>query len=187
LNLLGGAAAAPAAAPAKPAGGASLMDDLLGGGLLGGGGLAPSPVAAAPAPAAGGGLFGLAPTPAPAAAAPAGEITAYDKAGVRITFSGKKHPTNAQLTMVRASFHNLTAAPVSQFVMQVAVPKYITLQLDPATGTDLPPGSSGAVTQVLKLANSLHGERPLLMKLKIDYATPFGPQSDLVDFTLAGF
>lgn len=211
------APAAVAQPAAKPAGGMSLMDDLLGGGpspvapaphvgggggggfdLLGGGSLSP----AAPPPVArpnvspmddllGGGMPNL----APAAVAPiggggapaAGEITAYDKAGVRITFAAKKHPTNAQLTMVRASFHNLTAAHISNFVMQVAVPKYITLQLDAASGNDLPPGSSGTVTQVMKLANSAHGERPILLKIKVDYTTPFGPQSDLVDFTLNGY
>lgn len=64
------------------------------------------------------------------------------------------------------------------------MPKYIALELQAASSTTVPPGSAGVVTQLVKLTNSLHGQKPLLLKLKVDYVGGGGPVSDLVDVTL---
>lgn len=39
------------------------------------------------------------------------------------------------------------------------MPKFMQLRLDPATGSALPPGAEGAVTQQLHIVNSMHGVR----------------------------
>ena len=53
--------------------------------------------------------------------------------------------------------------------MQAAVPKYIKLQLEAASASAVPASSSGAVTQVLKIANSMHGEKPILLKIRLQW------------------
>ena len=73
------------------------------------------------------------------------------------------------VTVATAKFENTSAAPLSSLLFQAAVPKYITMALEPATGTSLPPNKTGAVTQVLRLTNSMHGTKPLMIKMKLMY------------------
>jgi AP-1 complex subunit gamma-1 len=49
--------------------------------------------------------------------------------------------------------------------------------------------SSGAVTQQFKLANSMHGQKPLLVKLKIDFTFNGQPTTEMaqVDNFPAGY
>ena len=191
-DILGGdLAPAPAApmpgfgAPAAPppgAGGDSLMD------LLGDMG-APAPAPAAPPPGAGGldammggmgmGGGGGGPTP----------FQAYSKNGLTISFSCAKDPNNASITIVDASFANAQGAPMTGFAFQVAVPKYMKLQMSPASSDTLPPMSNGAVTQQFKLANSLHGQKPIIVKLKIDFTFNGAPVTEMgqVDTFPPGF
>eukprot|EP00742_Colponemidia_sp_Colp-10_P000433 GILJ01000474.1.p1 GENE.GILJ01000474.1~~GILJ01000474.1.p1 ORF type:complete len:866 (-),score=167.22 GILJ01000474.1:91-2688(-) len=122
---------------------------------------------------------------APFGAAPMGgaaqypNITAYEKDGVNVTFSfNKPNPASNQVEIV-ARFSNAMPVPLQNFVFQAAVPKYIKLQMLPASSTTLPPNSKGAVTQVIKLENTLHGEKPLLMKLKVDFVNNGQPISEV--------
>jgi len=202
--------AAPAAAPEN-----DLLSDLMGLGL----GEAPAPAPAAmgggaPPPAAGGGmdsmlmdmLGGGAPAPAPAAggmggglmdvmgggmmggAAPNPSFQAYSKDGLTIQFTCQKD-ANPSVTIVDAAFSNAQGSPMTGFGFQVAVPKFMKLQMSPASSDTLPPMSSGAVTQQFKLANSLHGQKPLLVKLKIDFTFNGQPMSEMaqVENFPAGF
>lgn len=43
------------------------------------------------------------------------------------------------------------------------------LKLDPATSSVLPPGGAGGATQALHVSNSMHGQKPLVMRLRISY------------------
>ena len=54
---------------------------------------------------------------------------------------------------------------------QAAVPKYMRLRLEPASGTTLPPGgpAGGTVVQQLYVHNSMHGQKGLIMRLKISF------------------
>ena len=72
---------------------------------------------------------------------------------------------------------------------QVAVPKFMKLQMSPASSDTVPPMSSGAVTQQFKLANSMHGQKPLLVKLKIDFTFNGQPTTEMaqVDNFPAGY
>lgn len=56
--------------------------------------------------------------------------------------------------------------------LQAAVPKFMQLKLAPASGSTLPPG--GQITQRISVTNSMHGQKPLIMRLRISYATPDG-------------
>ena len=63
------------------------------------------------------------------------------------------------------------------------------LQMSPASSDTVPPMSSGAVTQQFKLANSMHGQKPLLVKLKIDFTFNGAPVTEMgqVDSFPPGF
>jgi len=53
--------------------------------------------------------------------------------------------------------------------MQAAVPKYMQLRLEPATGSVLQALGMGVVTQKLHVINSMHGQKPLVMRLRVNY------------------
>eukprot|EP00929_Paragymnodinium_shiwhaense_P095776 TRINITY_DN5704_c0_g1_i1.p1 TRINITY_DN5704_c0_g1~~TRINITY_DN5704_c0_g1_i1.p1 ORF type:complete len:839 (+),score=220.30 TRINITY_DN5704_c0_g1_i1:90-2606(+) len=165
------AAAAPAAvAPARGGGGGDLLD------LLDGPAAAPAPAAASPG-AAGGGDLGLldifggsaAPAATPVTQATGQEyppIVAFEKAGLKVMMNVRKEPDNSVTILSR--FGNGCDAPMTNFVFEAAVPKYVQLTIQPATGQVLPPRSE-AVTQVMKCVNTSNGEKPLLLKLRIGY------------------
>jgi AP-1 complex subunit gamma-1 len=52
---------------------------------------------------------------------------------------------------------------------QAAVPKFMQLKLDPASGATLAPMGAGNATQQLHVNNSMHGQKPLVMRLRIAY------------------
>lgn len=53
--------------------------------------------------------------------------------------------------------------------LQAAVPKFMQLKLDPASGSSLAPGSS-PIRQVLHVNNSQHGTKPLVLRLRLSYS-----------------
>ena len=58
------------------------------------------------------------------------------------------------------------------FLLQAAVPKFMQLKLAPASGSALAPG--GSITQRISVTNSMHGQKPLVMRLRIAYVTAAG-------------
>jgi len=198
-DLLGGMStpSMPTTAPTNMAS----LDDLLGG--------ISSPMTHAPAPTApsGGeglefllGLGGSAPTPAAVTApaptmtapsvsggrpldGPLPTFTAFEKNGLRVLFDVAKQAANPSNTLVNITYVNSSPSPFNGFDLKVAVPKYVKFQLAPASGNVIPPSNSGRVTQQLKLINTLQGEKPLLLKVKIDYQVDGFPASELSDVT----
>jgi AP-1 complex subunit gamma-1 len=184
LGVFGGGGGAPAthtqqshttqaAAPAKALTDANMLLDLIGGGpsnpppqqqqqqqqsaahnplgdIFGGGG--------APAPA---------PAPVAAAAPAGGSIVGFSKDGLTITFDTLKAPGNPSMTKITATFVSTHPTTLANFVFLAAVPKYIKMQLLPATSPELPPNSK--VTQVINVANSLHGQKPVLFRIKLEF------------------
>ena len=51
------------------------------------------------------------------------------------------------------------------------MPKYLKLEMQPPTSTTIPAQSVGAVTQEIRLVNSMQGEKNLMLKLKIGYTS----------------
>merc|ERR1719473_2598990 len=90
-------------------------------------------------------------------------FTAFSKNGLQCSFACSKDPNNASVTLVDATFTNANPAPIGGLNFQVAVPKYMKLQMTPASGTTVAPMNGGSVKQVFKVANSLHGQKPILL------------------------
>jgi len=67
-----------------------------------------------------------------------------------------------------AKFANSLDVPMTNFVFEAAVPKYVRLNMQPATGQVLPPHTD-VVTQTMSVVNTTNGEKGLLMKLRIQY------------------
>lgn len=136
-DIFSGGSAAPASAPSSGSGGvvAPGADDLLG--LMG---------------------FGTpAPAPAPPAAIP--PVRAYEKNGLTVDLTiTKPNPDDKSVTYITATIRNSTAVMIEKFVFLAAFPKYVKLKMEPPTGDAVPPNSSGAVTQVVKVQNTLQGE-----------------------------
>uniref|UniRef100_A0AAV1UGZ0 AP-1 complex subunit gamma n=1 Tax=Peronospora matthiolae TaxID=2874970 RepID=A0AAV1UGZ0_9STRA len=147
-DIFSGGSAAPAPAPGSSRGGAVAAgaNDLLG--LMDFG---------APAPA-----------PAPPAAIP--PVRAYEKNGLMVDLTiTKPNPDDSSVTYITATIRNSTAISIEKFMFLAAFPKYVKLKMEPPTGDAVPPNSSGAVTQVVKVQNTLHGEKPLLMRIKLEF------------------
>jgi len=172
-----------------PAAGSGLLDlnDIFG---AGGGGAPPAAVAeeapasvdllsdifatsAAPPPAAPQAPppdpFGLAqpaqqPPPMQTLAKPA-PITAFDKDGLKIVMELTK---DGPSTDVLCTFTNSTPRDMERLIFQAAVPKYVTMEMKPASGALVPANGAGAQTQLVKVTNTAPG-KPLMMRLKIRY------------------
>jgi hypothetical protein len=177
LSLLDGPASS---APPAGGGAGSLLGDIFGGGAPAGGG------------SGGGGGGGGAPvdlladllsdSPVPAPAQPAGgaevgaaggglSMVAYSKNGITARFDIVRHPSNAQLTQITATYLNANPADVTGFMFQAAVPKHAKLQVNAASSGTLPANSAAPVTQVLRVMKAPEAVgKPLVMKLKIDYS-----------------
>ena len=180
-DLMGGSPApAPVATSAMPAapppGVGGGMDDLLG--LIGSPAPAPAPPAAAGVDAMtammGGGAMSMGGTP-PGAFPP---FQAWNKNGLLVMFACSKDPANASITNIDASFTNSSGAQMDQLNFQVAVPKYMQLKMTPPNSTTVPPNNSGTVKQTFKVANSMHGQKPVLLRIKVEYSTMGQPVSE---------
>jgi AP-1 complex subunit gamma-1 len=55
------------------------------------------------------------------------------------------------------------------FLKKAAVPKYLKLEMLPPTSTTIPASSNGVVTQEIRLINTAHGQKNIMLKLKIGY------------------
>ncbi|KAI5436998.1 hypothetical protein KIW84_023209 [Lathyrus oleraceus] len=96
-------------------------------------------------------------------------VTAFESSSLRLTFSFTKQPGNPQTTSIQATFMNLSSNTYTDFVFQAAVPKFLQLHLDPASGNTLPAAGNGSITQTLKVTNSQHGKKSLVMRIRIAY------------------
>lgn len=160
-------------APSGGGGGGGDLLDLLD---MGGGGAPAAPAAgyppAAAAPSADLGLMDIFGGGAPAAA-PASTIQelppmdVYEKNGLKIQFLTRRDSAT-NTTSVTARFGNVSSMPMTSFVFEAAVPKYLQLKMEPATSQVLAPQSTN-VSQSMTVVNTTNGEKPLLMKLRIGY------------------
>jgi len=174
LNDLLGGESKPAtqSQPAPSGGGGGGGGDLLDLLDMGGGGApAAAPATNAAAPAADLGLMdifgggGAAPAPAAAASQELPPMDVFDKAGLKIQFSCRR---DASGTSITARFGNMSSMPMTNFVFEAAVPKYLQLKMEPATSQVLTPQSTN-VSQSMVVVNTTNGEKPTLMKLRIGY------------------
>jgi AP-1 complex subunit gamma-1 len=81
-------------------------------------------------------------------------------------------------TRVEATFTS-SSATLRNFSMQVAVPKYLKSAIQPASGNTVQPGMKQ--TQTFTITNSMHGQKPLMLRLKLDFSPDAGsPVSQIV-------
>jgi len=186
-DILGTSAPAqPTAAPtqsaaAPPAGGGgmdSMLMDLLGSGPSP---AAPQAAAAPPVDAVaammgganmmGSPMGGMGASPAPPAAGGFAPFSAFNKHGLLVMFACAKDASNPSVTTIDATFTNSNTSPIDGLHFQVAVPKYMKLQMSPASATTVPPNNMGSATQTFKVANSLHGQKPVVIRVKVDFSS----------------
>jgi AP-1 complex subunit gamma-1 len=128
----------------------------------------PTPVSVAPIPTSAISSMGLGLDISPKPMNPI--IKAYDKAGFQVSMElSKPNNSDPSVTRITCRFYNLTSTPMDSLVFQAAVPKYLKLEMMAASSTTIPPGSSGVVTQEIRLTNSMQGEKNIMLKLKIGY------------------
>lgn len=160
LDLFG-APPASAPAPAAPSGGIDLF------------GAPPPSSQQAPAQPAMADLFGGAPAPSPAA--PTGtRVSAFSQGGLSAEFEcTKPDPMNQQKSVLIAHFKNLTDAPIYGMNFQVAVPKYVKMEMEPPSSTTVPVTGpqTKEVTQKLTVTNSMLGTKNLMLKVKVGFTT----------------
>ena len=65
-------------------------------------------------------------------------------------------------------------------MFQAAVPKYLKLEMFPPSSTTIPAQSKGLITQEIKVANSMHGEKNIMLKLKLGYSSAGSVVDELV-------
>ncbi|KAJ3677487.1 hypothetical protein LUZ60_003211 [Juncus effusus] len=94
-------------------------------------------------------------------------ITAFQSGNLKINFTFKKQTEKPQVTTIHATFTNLSSDTLTNFVFQAAVPKFVQLHLNPASGNSITAG--GSVTQSLTVTNTLHGQKPLAMRIRMSY------------------
>ncbi|XP_022776058.1 AP-1 complex subunit gamma-2-like isoform X2 [Durio zibethinus] len=87
-------------------------------------------------------------------------LVAYESSSLRMTFNFSKQPGNPQMTLIQATFTNLSPNVYNDFLFQAAVPKFLQLHLDPASSNTLPASGNGSITQNLKVTNSQQGKEP---------------------------
>ncbi|KAK5584544.1 hypothetical protein RB653_006157 [Dictyostelium firmibasis] len=109
----------------------------------------------------------------------------YQKHGLNISYEcSKPQPNNLSLTNINMVITNTGSSPITNFSLQAAVPKYLKIQLLPPSSTVIPPNNSGEVTQVSKVLNSQQGQKPILLRLKLDFQINGQPFSDVPDTPL---
>ena len=81
---------------------------------------------------------------------------------------------NKQNSLLVAKFINTTDAPLYGLHLQVAVPKYVTMEMKPPTSTTVPVtggSSTKQVTQTISVTNTMLGTKNLMLKLKASFTS----------------
>jgi AP-1 complex subunit gamma-1 len=110
---------------------------------------------------------------APVAAAGSVVVPGFSHEGLTIQFEcSKPDAWNKQSSVLIAKCINSAPDALYGFNLQCAVPKYVTMELEPPTSTTIPvtgPNASRFVTQKIKVSNSQLGTKNLMLKLKVSF------------------
>ena len=129
-------------------------------------------------------LFGTTPAPASIPAQQSSSVPStsevivpgFTHQGLTVEFKCTKPDTwNKQNSVLIAKFINTTDAPLYGLHLQVAVPKYVTMEMKPPTSTTIPVsvvgGSSKEVTQTISVTNTMLGTKNLMLKVKASFTS----------------
>jgi len=100
-------------------------------------------------------------------------IVAYNKYGIEINFHFTK-TNQAGVVQVEAQFRNNNAYTVNDFSFMVAVPKYLTLEIQPSSGKQLLGLGQNMHNQKFRLTNQFHGQKPLVIRVQITFTDQGG-------------
>lgn len=119
-------------------------------------------------------------SPAPVVSIGAALLKAFEKNGFLVMMElSKPVPADPSQTRIMCKFSNQTQMPLTNFAFQAAVPKYLKLEMLPASSTTIAGNSNGAVTQEIRVSNSMHGEKNIMLKLKIVYSAGGKPVEEM--------
>eukprot|EP00249_Psilotum_nudum_P024471 c29194_g1_i5 orf=436-3120(+) len=96
-------------------------------------------------------------------------IIAFQSKALKLSFDFSKSPEKPSTTLIKATFINLSSTQYTHFIFQAAVPKFMQLHLDPASSSLLPANGGGVISQSISIDNSMHGQKNLVMRLRIGY------------------
>ena len=100
-------------------------------------------------------------------------VPAFTKEGLEVEFvCNKCDKTNPQMSEIVANFKNTTTFPIYGLNLQCAVPKYVTMAMQPPSSTTVPSSAANGaakVTQSIKVTNTKLGTKNLMMKLKLSF------------------
>mmetsp|Transcript_10726 Transcript_10726/g.10252 ORF Transcript_10726/g.10252 Transcript_10726/m.10252 type:complete len:973 (-) Transcript_10726:198-3116(-) len=120
---------------------------------------------------------GAAPQQPNLAAAPEAVVVVpgFTHAGISVEFECTKPDVwNKQKSILVAQISNNTDAPIYGLNLQCAVPKYITMEMNPPSSTTVPvtAGSQGKkVTQTVNVTNTMLGTKNLMLKIKVSFTS----------------
>ncbi|MCO5584173.1 hypothetical protein L7F22_038096 [Adiantum nelumboides] len=77
---------------------------------------------------------------------------------LKVLFNFTKPAHNPKITVINATYLNTSSDLCTDFMLQAAVPKFLLLKLDPASGNVLLPNANGTITQCLTVTNTLRGQ-----------------------------
>ncbi len=97
-------------------------------------------------------------------------VTAFDKGGLKITMD-LEIQDNEEI-IIKCIFLNYTDSDLEQLIFQVAVPKYVDMEMKPASANFIPAKNFGNVTQLIRIKNTCPS-KTLKMLLKVQYNVPF--------------
>ncbi|GAA0145222.1 membrane traffic protein [Lithospermum erythrorhizon] len=96
-------------------------------------------------------------------------IIAFESNTLKVTFNFSKQQGDPQTIVIEAHFSNKSSNVYTDFIFQAAVPKFLQLHLEPASSNTLPASGNESITQKLRVTNSQHGKKSLVMRVRIGY------------------
>ncbi len=93
--------------------------------------------------------------------------------GVEIDIEcSKPDLTNTSKSALLVKFRNTNSTPIYGLSLQIAVPKYVTMEMKPPTSTTVAPSGGNAsseVTQTVSVTNNKLGQKNLMLKVKLGF------------------
>jgi AP-1 complex subunit gamma-1 len=101
-------------------------------------------------------------------------VPGFTHEGLTVEFECSKPDTwNKQVSVLVARMQNSSGDSLYGFNLQCAVPKYVTMEIEPPTSTTIPVtgNNNKIVTQKIKVTNSMLGTKNLMLKLKVGFTS----------------
>ena len=167
-DLFGGASVSTPSSSTKTAAHVDILGDLMSS--------TPAPASTDPfknmsgaPPAAVAGLMDLMSDVVPAPKAPPAPTPAYAKGALSIFLSSTRvNPLDPHETEISARYVNTGTGVIESFSLQAAVPKTMTLSMQPASDTTIRAGATATQRMVIK-TTAEHAAKPIAMRLKLSW------------------